>query len=103
MAVTLQDFRDAWADKPNRDAALALAEQWVEENRATFEPIFGGKSSSELVAIIDAARLAGNEDVVTAATIWELVGFDRKNIGGTVRSIPNLEPARRKPEGGDAS
>jgi len=102
MTVTLQDFRDAWADKPNRDAAYALAEQWVEENRPQFEPIFGGKTSSELVTIIDAARAAGNEDVVTAATIWELVGFERKHIGGVVRSIPKVEPApRQKP--GDAS
>lgn len=101
MTVTLQQFRDAWADKPNRAAAITLAEQYVAENRATLEPIFGGKSSTELVTIIDAARLAGSEDVVTAATIWELVGFERKHIGGAVRSIPVNEP--RKREAGDAS
>ena len=52
MAVTIQDFKDAWADKPNRDKAFALAEQYVAENEGILEPILGGKTSDELVAVV---------------------------------------------------
>ena len=83
--TTVQDFVSAWADKPNRDAAYAIAEQYVAENAATLEPILGGKSSDELVQLVDLARAAGNHDMAQVVTMWELVKFPRKNIGGIVR------------------
>lgn len=82
--ATVQEFRTAWADKPNRAAAHAIADQYVAENAATLEPILGGKSSDECVQLIELARLAGNEELVTAITMWELVQFERKRIGGTL-------------------
>lgn len=97
--VTVQEFRDAWADKPNRDAAVALAEQYVAENAALLEPILGDKTSEELVQVIDLARAAGNEDMVTTVTMWELVHFERKEIGGTIAKVIDLSAARRKPGG----
>jgi hypothetical protein len=94
--ATIQEFRDAWADKPNRDKAIAIAEEYITENAAVLDPLFGDKTSPELVTLIDAARLAGNEDVVTALTMYELVHFERQEIGGAVRARPKFEgPARR--------
>lgn len=100
--TTIQEFRAAWADKPNRDAAHAIAAQYVAENAATLEPILGDKSSNELVQMIELARLAGNEDMVTAITMYELVKFERRQIGGALNLQVDPEPLLRRLNGGDA-
>ena len=83
--ATVAEFEAAWADKGNREAAYAIAEQYVAENAATLEPILGGKSSDELVKLVDLARAAGNPEMAQVVTMWELVKFARKTIGGVVR------------------
>jgi hypothetical protein len=93
--ATVQDFRTAWADKANRDKAIEIAKEYVAENAATLDPILGGKTSDDLVQMIDLARAAGNEDMVTSLTMYELVGFERREIGGAVRTRPSFTgPAR---------
>lgn len=80
--VTVQDFKNAWANKADRAPAMALAEQYVAENAAVLDPILGGKSREELVKIVDLARAAGNDDMAWTVTMWELVKFPRQQIGG---------------------
>jgi len=82
--VTVQEFRTAWADKENRGAAYALAEQYVAENATVLEAIAGGKTSDECVQIIEALRASNNPDMETAITMYELVKFERKQIGGSL-------------------
>lgn len=82
--VTVQEFRSAWADKDNRATAYALAEQYVAENATVLEAIAGGKTSDECVQIIEALRASNNSDMETAITMYELVKFERKQIGGTL-------------------
>lgn len=94
--VSIQDFRDAWADRANRDAAFAIAEQYVAENEATLAPILAGKSSDELVKMIDLAKLAGNRELADTIKLWELVKFERRHIGGTLRKVLDAGPALRK-------
>ena len=93
--ATIEEFKAAWADKPNRDQAYAIAEQYVSENAAVLDPILGGKSSDELVKIVDLARAAGNDETATVTTMYELVKFERKQIGGAVNAVP-LNPPKRK-------
>lgn len=100
VAVTIQDFKDAWADKPNRDKAFAIAEQYVAENEGILEPILGGKTSDELVAVVSLARAAGNDEMATAVTIWELVKFERKQIGGVATTRPVNLPTPLRQKGG---
>ena len=96
--VSIQDFRDAWADKGNRaTVAFAIAEQYVAENAATLDPILGDKTSDELVGIVDLARAGGNQDMVTMVTMYELVKFERRQIGAAVSMLPKLPiPLRKK-------
>jgi hypothetical protein len=82
--ATVQDFRTAWADKANRDKAIEIAEQYIAENAASLEPILGGKSSDECVQLVGLSRLGGNDEMATVVTMWELVKFPRKQIGGAV-------------------
>ena len=94
--VTIQQFRDAWADKPNRAAAFALAEQYVNENAATLEPILGDKDSDECVQLVSLARAAGNDDMATVVSMWELVTFERRQIGGALNvTAPVNFPVKR--------
>ncbi|MGE3795891.1 MAG: hypothetical protein AB7I38_18470 [Dehalococcoidia bacterium] len=83
--VTVQDFRDAWANKADREPAMEIARQYVEQERAMLEPILGGKTRDELVKVVDLCRAAGNHNMATAATMWELVTFPRQQIGGDIR------------------
>lgn len=82
--VTVQEFRIAWADRDNRAAAYAIAEQYVTENETLLETIAGGKTSDECVQIIEALRASNNPDMETAITMYELVKFERKQIGGSL-------------------
>jgi hypothetical protein len=93
--ATLQEFREAMADRNTRDKALELALAYAEENADTYEPILGGKSSDELVTLVDMARAGGNDDLATAITIYELAKFERKNVGGTVEVRPELPTPQR--------
>lgn len=96
MPVTVQDFKTAWADKPNRDVAYALAEQYVAENAATLEPSLGDKSSDEIVQVVELCRAAGNDDAATAATMYELVKFERRQIGGEIKKVVSFPAPKRK-------
>lgn len=100
--ATIQEFRTAWADKPNRAAAYPIAEAYVAENAATLEPILAGKSSNELVQLVELARLAGNDDMATAVTMYELVKFERKQVGGSLNMQVEPEPLLRRLNGGDS-
>jgi len=82
--VTVKEFQIAWDDKPNRDKAYALAEQYVAENVTMLEAIAGGKTSDECVQIIEALRASNNPDMAIAITMYELVKFERKQIGGSL-------------------
>jgi hypothetical protein len=82
--ATIQDFRDTWADRSKRDSALELAELYVNENEDTLGPILADKSSDDCVQLVELARLAGNDDLVTTVTMWELVKFPRKDITGSL-------------------
>ena len=105
MAVTLEQFRAAWADKPNRDKAYALAEQYAKENAATLDPLLGGMDGEDLVRLVDLARLAGDEDNATAITIYELVKFERQDIGGHIAMVvpPRIRPKDQAPATGKAA
>lgn len=85
--ATIQQFRAAWdaSAKEDRSAAIALADQYVAENAAMLEAVFGGKSITELCDLVSAFRMAGNTAMADAATAWELVKFPRQQIGGNVR------------------
>ena len=82
--VSVHEFTSAWADKPNRDKAIAIAEKYIAENAATLDPILGGKTSDDCVNLVSLSRAAGNDDMATVVTMWELVKFPRKHIGGAV-------------------
>lgn len=85
--ATIQEFKAAWeaSTKDDRSAAIALADQYVAENAALLESMFGGKSIAELCDLVSAFRQTGNMAMADAATAWELVKFPRQQIGGNVR------------------
>lgn len=99
--ATIQQFREAWADKENRAAAFEIAREYVAENAALLDPILGNLDSDQLVGLIDLARLAGQDDEVTRLTMYELVGFERRNVGGSINMVGDANLPKRL-RGGDA-
>ena len=89
--INISDFTSAWADKNNREAAYAIAEQYVAENSVMLEQMFGNKTSDELVQLVSLSRLAGNHEMAQMITIWELVKFPRKEIGGAILQFNPLK------------
>ena len=80
--ATLDEFIEAWIDKPNRDRAYAIAEAFVREHEIRLESMFGGKTSEELAEFCTQARQRGEQEAAWMATIWELVKFPRQTITG---------------------
>lgn len=65
--------------------AQALADALVVSHPELFT-FLEGQTQEAIVSLVDAFRAAGNEDMVTLATIYELAHWERQNIGGTVQA-----------------
>lgn len=87
MKTELEDFKNAWSDKPNRDKAVAKAEAYVQANLARLSTIYGDLTLPQIVEQIDFYRNVGREDDVVEADMWLLAHYEPQQIGGEAKIV----------------
>lgn len=94
MDAALTAYDNAWRENAggNRnETCQALADAYVLAH-PELERAYGALTIPELVALVDLARAAGNEEKRILLDIWIMAGFEFQRIGGIGSYNPDEVP-----------